>query len=64
MYDNVSSLEPEYGMDLTWTVYRKDANVDLQLGKKTKDELITSLEAVGYPFSEESDNPAYQLFLR
>jgi threonine dehydratase len=38
--------------------------VGLQLGKKSKAELITSLEAVGYPFSEESDNPAYQLFLR
>ena len=38
--------------------------VGLQLGKKSKEELITSLEAVGYPFSEESDNPAYQLFLR
>jgi threonine dehydratase len=38
--------------------------VGLQLGKKSKADLITSLEAVGYPFSEESDNPAYQLFLR
>ena len=34
------------------------------LGKKTKEELLASLQAVGYPFSEESDNPAYRLFLR
>jgi threonine dehydratase len=38
--------------------------IGLQLGKKTKDELLASLQAVGYPFSEESDNPAYRLFLR
>jgi len=38
--------------------------IGLQLGKKTKDELLGSLQAVGYPFSEESDNPAYRLFLR
>ena len=38
--------------------------IGLQLGKKSKEELIASLQAVGYPFSEESDNPAYQLFLR
>ena len=38
--------------------------VGLQLGKKSKADLIASLNAVGYPFSEESDNPAYQLFLR
>ena len=31
LYDNVSAVEPEYGMDLTWTVYRKDANVDGQI---------------------------------
>lgn len=38
--------------------------IGLQLGKKSKDDLLASLQAVGYPFSEESDNPAYQLFLR
>ncbi|PTQ89177.1 threonine ammonia-lyase, biosynthetic [Agitococcus lubricus] len=38
--------------------------IGLQLGKKSKEELIASLQAVGYPFSEESDNPAYKLFLR
>jgi threonine dehydratase len=38
--------------------------IGLQLGKKTKEDLLASLQAVGYPFSEESDNPAYRLFLR
>ncbi len=38
--------------------------IGLQLGKKSKEDLLASLEAVGYPFSEESSNPAYQLFLR
>ena len=38
--------------------------IGLQLGKKSKDDLLASLQAVGYPFSEESSNPAYQLFLR
>ncbi len=38
--------------------------IGLQLGKKSKEDLLASLQAVGYPFSEESSNPAYQLFLR
>ncbi len=33
LYDNATGTptEPEYGMDLTWTVYRKDANGDGQI---------------------------------
>ncbi|MDO9177301.1 MAG: PilC/PilY family type IV pilus protein [Agitococcus sp.] len=31
LYDNISAVEPEYGMDLTWTVYRKDKNGDGQI---------------------------------
>lgn len=38
--------------------------IGLQLGKKSKEALLASLQAVGYPFSEESNNPAYCLFLR
>jgi threonine dehydratase len=38
--------------------------VGMQVGKKTKAELDASLDAVGYPWSEETGNPAYQLFLR
>ncbi|REH39982.1 L-threonine ammonia-lyase [Paraperlucidibaca baekdonensis] len=38
--------------------------IGLQLGDKPLRALIKSLEAVGYPYSDESDNPAYQLFLR
>jgi threonine dehydratase len=38
--------------------------IGLQLGDKPLAELIKSLETVGYPYSDESDNPAYQLFLR
>lgn len=38
--------------------------VGMQVGKKTKAELDASLDDVGYPWSEETDNPAYRLFLR
>ncbi|HEX5277330.1 MAG TPA: threonine ammonia-lyase, biosynthetic [Fluviicoccus sp.] len=38
--------------------------VGMQVGKKTKADLVASLDAVGYPWSEETGNPAYQLFLR
>jgi len=38
--------------------------VGLQLGGRAPKELMESLKSVGYPFQEESDNPAYQLFLR
>lgn len=37
--------------------------VGLQLGGRSHKELLESLKAVGYPFQEESDNPAYRLFL-
>jgi threonine dehydratase len=37
--------------------------VGLQLGGHPYKELLESLKAVGYPFREETDNPAYQLFL-
>jgi threonine dehydratase len=37
--------------------------VGLQLGGHPYKELLESLKAVGYPFSEETDNPAYKLFL-
>ena len=38
--------------------------VGLQLGSRSLKELKASLDAVGYPYSDESTNPAYQLFLR
>ncbi|RZU46972.1 L-threonine ammonia-lyase [Fluviicoccus keumensis] len=38
--------------------------VGMQVGKKTKADLVASLDAVGYPWSEETGSPAYQLFLR
>ncbi len=37
--------------------------VGLQLGGRAHKELLESLKAVGYPFLEETDNPAYKLFL-
>jgi threonine dehydratase len=37
--------------------------VGLQLGGRSHKELLESLKEVGYPFQEESDNPAYKLFL-
>lgn len=37
--------------------------VGLQLGGQPYKELLESLKAIGYPFREESDNPAYKLFL-
>ncbi len=37
--------------------------VGLQLGGRPHKELLESLTAVGYPFQEETDNPAYKLFL-
>ena len=38
--------------------------VGLQLGGRQVKELQESLKAVGYPFQDETDNPAYRLFLR
>jgi threonine dehydratase len=38
--------------------------VGLQLNGRSVKELHESLKAVGYPFQEETDNPAYRLFLR
>ncbi len=38
--------------------------IGLQLGQRPLSELRASLDAVGYPYSDESANPAYQLFLR
>lgn len=38
--------------------------VGLQLGNRAQTELHASLNKVGYPYCDESDNPAYQLFLR
>ncbi|MDF3030622.1 MAG: threonine ammonia-lyase, biosynthetic [Moraxellaceae bacterium] len=38
--------------------------VGLQLGGRPHRELLESLKAVGYPFQEETQNPAYRLFLR
>jgi threonine dehydratase len=37
--------------------------VGLQLGGRPYKELLDSLRAVGYPFQEETSNPAYRLFL-
>jgi threonine dehydratase len=37
--------------------------VGLQLGGRPHKELLESLKSVGYPFQEETDNPAYKLFL-
>jgi len=37
--------------------------VGLQLGGRPHKELLESLKEVGYPFQEESSNPAYKLFL-
>ncbi|MFZ5561489.1 MAG: threonine ammonia-lyase, biosynthetic [Pseudomonadota bacterium] len=38
--------------------------VGLQLGGRPHEELLESLQAVGYPFQDETQNPAYRLFLR
>jgi len=38
--------------------------VGLQLGGRPHKELLESLQAVGYPFQDETQNPAYRLFLR
>jgi len=38
--------------------------VGLQTGGRDKQELIASLDAVGYDYSEATENPAYRLFLR
>ena len=38
--------------------------VGLQRGGRSAKELQESLKEVGYPFQDETDNPAYQLFLR
>jgi threonine dehydratase len=37
--------------------------VGLQTGNRDKKELIASLDAVGYEYSEATENPAYRLFL-
>lgn len=37
--------------------------VGLQIGQSSHAELLASLAAVGYPYQEESNNPAYRLFL-
>lgn len=36
----------------------------MQLGKHTREQLLKSLQEVGYPFQEETDSMAYRLFLR
>ena len=38
--------------------------IGLQLGDKPLKDLIKSLDSVGYPYADESANPAYQLFFR
>ena len=38
--------------------------VGLQLGDRDLATLRASLDAVGYPYIDESRNPAYHLFLR
>jgi threonine dehydratase len=38
--------------------------VGLQLNGRPHKQLLESLKAVGYPFQEETQNPAYRLFLR
>lgn len=38
--------------------------VGLQLGNSNLKALRASLDAIGYAYSDESENPAYQLFLR
>lgn len=38
--------------------------VGLQLGSSNLKALRASLDAIGYAYSDESENPAYQLFLR
>jgi threonine dehydratase len=37
--------------------------VGLQVPGDSKEELTTALNELGYPFWDESQNPAYQLFL-
>lgn len=39
LYDNPGSVEPEYGLDLTWTLYRKDTNADGQINGAGGDKL-------------------------
>ncbi|HEX5359716.1 MAG TPA: PilC/PilY family type IV pilus protein, partial [Fluviicoccus sp.] len=36
LYDNDTAALPQMGMDLSWTVYRKDANFDNQIGSGDK----------------------------
>ncbi|MFX4681997.1 threonine ammonia-lyase, biosynthetic, partial [Acinetobacter baumannii] len=38
--------------------------VGLQLGERPLKALKASLDAIGYAYADESDNPAYRLFLR
>ena len=39
LYDNAASAEPEYGLDLTWTVWRKDVNGDGKISTAGGDKL-------------------------
>ena len=39
LYDNLASTEPEYGLDLTWTVWRKDGNGDGLIDSTAGDKL-------------------------
>ena len=39
LFDNPGSVEPEYGLDLTWTLYRKDTNADGQINGAGGDKL-------------------------
>lgn len=36
----------------------------LQLGQHTREELISMLDSIGYPYEDISDNAGYQLFLK
>lgn len=36
----------------------------MQLGKRSKEELLESLREVGYPFQEETESAAYRIFLK
>ncbi|HEY4713547.1 MAG TPA: threonine ammonia-lyase, biosynthetic, partial [Aquirhabdus sp.] len=38
--------------------------VGLQTGKRTDSELITILDAIGYPYKDVTDNVGYRLFLK
>jgi threonine dehydratase len=36
----------------------------IQIPEQDNEKLKSFLEEVGYPYSEETDNPAYRLFLK